>query len=263
MPLNIIDTHAHLDMPQFNSDRELIIRRAADAGVSAIITNGTDLESSRQAIRLAEQFPNVYATVGFHPQDARKMKPGDIDILARLAKHPRVVAIGEIGLDYYRENTHRNIQKQVLEQELELAVKLELPVVIHARHAEQDMLGILDQWVRSLKTTRENIGTIHCFNGDLAAAQQYLKLGFYIGLDAYIGYPSSKMSDVIKAIPVNRLLIETDCPFLPPQSRRGKRNEPAYLPETLTALAGIRGESVEYTARQTTENALRLFSLLK
>jgi TatD DNase family protein len=260
MPLNIIDTHAHLDMPQFDSDREAVVQRSIEAGVSHIITNGIDLESSRQAISLAERYPSIFATIGFHPQDAGKMRPGDLDTLAQLAKHPKVVAVGEIGLDYYREKTPRNIQLQVLQRLLELAVKLDLPVIIHARQAEQNILEILKNWVLTFQAGRENIGVIHCFNGDMTTAQSYLELGFYIGFDAYIGYPSSRISEVIKSIPLNRLLIETDCPFLPPQSHRGKRNEPAYLPMTLAALARIRGESPEIMAQQTTENALRLFT---
>ncbi|MBN1368150.1 MAG: TatD family hydrolase [Dehalococcoidales bacterium] len=259
MSLNIIDTHAHLDMPQFDSDREAVIKRAVAAGVSRIITNGIDLESSREAIKLAERYSSVYATVGFHPQDAGKMQPGDIDKLAGLAKNTRVVAIGEIGLDYYREKTPRNVQLPVLKQLLGLSVDLNLPVVIHARHADRDMMEILKEWVLSRNTIPENIGVVHCFSGDIVTAKRYLDLGFYLGFDAYIGYPSSRIADVIKNIQIDRLLIETDCPFLPPQSHRGKRNEPSYLPLTLGTMASIRGELPERLAQQTSENALRLF----
>jgi TatD DNase family protein len=253
MPLNIIDTHAHLDMPQFNSDRELIIKRAADAGVSVIITNGTDLDSSRQAIRLAEQFPGVYATVGFHPQDARKMKPGDIDILARLAKHPRVVAIGEIGFDYYRENTHRT-------SETGLGQNSNYGKLEHRWLSIPPCRAVMTgYWING--TFVQSTGCVSVqflFNSDISP-KTIFRTRFLYRPGSYIGSPSSKMSDVIKSIPIDKLLIETDCPFLPPQSHRGKRNEPAYLPETLDALAGIRGEPAEYLAKQTTENALRLF----
>lgn len=260
MPLNIIDTHAHLDMPEFDSDRETVIKRAVAAGVSYIITNGIDLESSRKAVHLSEKYPSVFATVGFHPQDAGKMRPGDVDELARLAEHPRVVAIGEIGLDYYREKAPRQIQQQVLNRQLALAVTMDLPVVIHARQAEPDIIGILENWVLTRKIDPGKIGVIHCFNGNHTIAQKYLEMGFHLGLDAYIGYPSSRMSDVIRSIPADRLLIETDCPFLPPQNYRGQRNEPSYLPLTLATLAEIRSEPPKKTARQTSENARFLFS---
>lgn len=259
MPFSILDTHAHLDMPQFDSDREAVIQRAIAAGVSHIITAGIDLESSQHAIELAGRHSAVLATVGFHPQEARRMKNDDINKLAELAKSPRVVAIGEIGLDYYREKATREVQLQVLKQQLALAVIIDLPVVIHSRQAERDMPNVLKDWMLSFKTSRTRVGVIHCYSGNVITAHKYLDIGFYISFGAYIGYPSSHLSEVIKVIPSDRLLIETDCPFLPPQSHRGKRNEPAYLPMTLAALARIRGESVEKLAQQTTENAWRLF----
>jgi TatD DNase family protein len=187
------------------------------------------------------------------------MQKDDFGIMAELAKHNKVVAIGEIGLDYYRNKAPREIQLQVFRWQLELAEKTDLPVVIHSRQADSDTLVSLREWINSAKRNREAAGVIHCFSGDAGIARQYLDMGFYISFGAYIGYPSSSLSEVIRSIPADRLLLETDSPFLPPQSHRGKRNEPAYLPMTLAVLARFRNESPEILAQQTTENAARIF----
>lgn len=259
----IIDTHAHLDMSAFAQDRGEVITRALNAGVSTIITVGTNLESSKEAIRLAEDYPQISAAVGFHPHDVTGMVRADIASLAEIAKHPGVVAIGETGLDFYRDHSPRETQIQVLRWQLDLAAELELPVIIHCRQAENDMLDLLREWV-SLHWGRQGRGrgVIHCFSGDRDAARQYLEMDFYLSLGAYIGYPSSTgLHNIIREIPADRLLVETDCPFLPPQSHRGQRNEPAYLPLTVEALANIRGEPLEAVARATSQNAQRLFCL--
>jgi len=246
-------------MPQFDNDREAVIRRAAEAGVTTIVAAGIDLESSHQVVELTERFPGVRATVGCHPQEASLMKYEDIKKFSELAKHKNVVAIGEIGLDYYRNKAPRETQIQVLRWQLELAETVDLPVVIHSRQAEKDMPTILGEWLAKSKRNRSCVGIIHCFSGNGEIAQRYLGMGFYISLGAYIGYPSSSLAEVIRAIPGDRLLMETDSPFLPPQSHRSRRNEPAYLPMTLAVLARIRSELPETLARQTTENATRIF----
>jgi TatD DNase family protein len=187
------------------------------------------------------------------------MQKDAFETMAELAKNTKVVAIGEIGLDYYRNKAPREIQLQVFRRQLELAEKTELPVVIHSRQADSDMLVLLREWATSATRNREAAGVIHCFSGDADTARQYLNMGFYISFGAYIGYPSSSLSEVVRSIPPDRLLVETDSPFLPPQSHRGKRNEPAYLPMTLAILARFRGESPEILAQQTTENAARIF----
>lgn len=256
-----MDTHAHLDMHQFNRDRAEVITSAWDAGVGTIITVGVNLESSEKAISLAEKYPGVLAAVGFHPHEATTVQKTDIDQIGEIAKHPRVVAIGETGLDFYRNYSPRTAQLQVLEWQLELAVKLNLPIIIHCRQAEKEMLNLLQDWTKWYKDPHgQRRGVIHCFSGDTPAAQQYLDMGFYLSLGAYIGYPdASNAHSVIRSIPQDRLLVETDCPYLPPQSHRGKRNEPAYLPLTVESLAKIREVSFETVARETTQNALRLF----
>lgn len=260
--LSIVDTHAHLDMNAFDKDRAEVIARALNAGVSTIITVGTDLESSKKAIGLAERHPQILAAVGFHPHDTSTVKKTDIANLAEIANRPKVVAIGETGLDFYRNYAPREKQIEVLKWQLDLAVELNLPIIIHCRQAEKDMLSLLHDWTSYHKSPREQgRGVIHCFSGDAHAARQYLDMGFYLSLAAYVGYSSSENAkNVIRNIPPDRLLAETDCPFLPPQTHRGQRNEPAYLALTIGALAKIREVPFETVAKETTQNAFRLFS---
>jgi TatD DNase family protein len=262
MPPEIIDTHAHLDMSQFDHDSNEVITRAQEAGVKYILTMGIDLQSSRQAIKLAENNNGIFAAIGFHPQESNLMKPDNIEDLKEMAKNTHVVAIGEIGLDYYRLKSPGDVQIKVIRSLLNLAAEMNLPVIIHCRQAEQDMLKILTEWTSSLqKELKQNPGVIHCFNGDSSSAEKYLNLGFNIAFGAYIGYPSSRLSETIRCIPDDRLLIETDCPFLPPQTHRGKRNEPLYLPGTLGVIAAIKAKSFESLAKQTSDNAHRLFRI--
>ena len=263
MKVFLIDTHAHLDMGAFNEDRAEIITRALDAGVGIIITVGTDLESSKKAIELSEHYAGVYAAVGIHPHDAATIDKDDITRLGEIAKHPRVVAIGETGLDFYRDYSPRRTQIQALKWQLALSAKLELPIIIHCRQAEEDILKLLHGCVSGYGDNRRHYqGVIHCFSSDGNTAKEYLNMGFYLSLGAYIGYPASAAThNIIRSIPKERLLVETDCPFLPPQSYRGKRNEPAYLPFTIKALASIREESYEDLANVSTQNAQRLFRL--
>jgi TatD DNase family protein len=256
----MIDTHAHLDMPEFNADRNEVIARARQAGVHTIVTIGIDLASSRKAIALAAQDEHIYATVGCHPQEAGKMTEPDIAVMMQLAKNPKVVAIGEIGLDYYHQRAPKEKQLQVLQWQLDMAGKLSLPVVIHCREANIDLLPILKKWTASLN--KDHLpGVIHCFNGSAEMAKLYLEMGFFLALGAYIGYPTSRMQDVIRRIPEDRLLIETDCPFLPPQSHRGKRNEPAYIATTLQVIAGLRNQTPQQIEQSTDKNAKNVFKL--
>ena len=250
-------------MASFDKDRSEVIVRARDAGISMIVTVGIDLESSRRAVRLTEGYPELLATVGFHPHGAAGMRKADTANLAEMAGHPRVVAIGEIGLDFYRNRSPREAQLRALRWQLELASRVDLPVVIHSRQAEREILPLLHDWASShIRPGGHPIGVIHCFNGDIGAAQRYLNMGFFISLGAYIGYPASLHArSVIRSIPQDRLVVETDSPFLPPQRLRGKRNEPSYLPLTVETLAEIRGVSPETVAQETTQNARHLFRL--
>jgi TatD DNase family protein len=257
---NLIDSHAHLDMARFEADRAEAIRRAAQAGVNRIVNVGIDLPSSRQAIELARKHSEVIPAVGIHPQETKGITTQDVDDLAKLAVIPGVVAIGEIGLDFYRDYSPHPKQIEVLQQQLELAARLKLPIIIHCRQAEEAIQPLLEEWLAKYPVSRP--GVIHCFNGDLASARTYLGMGFFIALGAYIGYPSSKdLREVIKQLPLEELLVETDSSFLPPQGLRGQRNEPAYVVEAAKELARIKGVSLMSIAKVTTENAMKLFNL--
>ncbi|MDO8579150.1 MAG: TatD family hydrolase [Dehalococcoidales bacterium] len=258
----IIDTHAHLDMSVYDQDRDDMLARAAAAGVVNIITVGIDLESSKRAVALSECYPNVYAAVGIHPHDVNAITMNDIDAIEKIGMNPRVVAVGETGLDFYRDLSPRDRQIIAFGWHLDLADEMGLPVIIHCREAANELLQILRERVVERPGIGQYRGVIHCFNGDAATVQAYLDMGFHISLGGYIGYPkSTALYEVIKGIPRDRMLTETDCPFLPPQDYRGKRNEPAYLRLTVKKLAEIRKETYEDVARVTTENARRLFGI--
>ncbi len=263
MEMDVIDTHAHLEMPEFNDDREEVIERARSSGVNKIITIGIDIESAKKAIELAEKHSGIWAGIGIHPQLSKGVQKEDIEKLVELAGSPRVVAIGELGLDYYRDYSPRQDQMKALKWQLEAAKNLRLPVIIHCREAQEDMIPILREWSGSFQMPEGRPrGVLHCFGRDEATAGNYIEMGFYISVGGYIGYPSSaRLRETLERIPLDRLVVETDCPFLPPQKYRGKRNEPAYVLHTLQALAEIKRVSVEEAARQTTGNAVRLFNL--
>jgi TatD DNase family protein len=254
-------------MHDFDDDRDEVVARAVQAGVSRIITVGTNVASSKQAIALAEKCPQVYAAVGIHPHDALNVTQADITRIAELAKHSKVVALGEMGLDFYRLYSPKDSQFQVLQWQLELATDLGLPVIIHARQATKEMMYVLSEWVKQRGDIPEKPpGVIHCFgyniqsiSDDIKTARHYLGLGFYLAFGGYVSYPRSNAPAVIKELPTDRLLVETDCPFLPPQQYRGKRNEPSYTPIAVKVMADAVGVSIEAMAKLTTENAGRLF----
>lgn len=257
-----IDTHAHLNLDEFAQDYLQAVQRALDVGVKTIINIGIDGPSNRRAIELAAESGHMLAAIGFHPHEAEKVSREDVRGLADLAAHPRVVAIGETGLDFYRNRSPRQDQMKVLEWQLALAAELALPVVIHCRQAEREIIPVLSRWSSARKQCDGAPGVIHCFNGDEEAAQRYVEMGFYIAFGAYIGYPSSKgLYGAIRAVPQERLLVETDAPFLPPQEYRGQRNEPAYIPMIVDTLARIRGDDRKEVAAATTANAIEAFRL--
>jgi TatD DNase family protein len=256
----LIDTHAHLDMKDFDADRDEVIARAVAVGVGRIVTVGTDIESSRAAIALAAKYPQVYAAVGIHPHDAGKAGQTDIKRLEELANQPRVVALGEMGLDFYRNYSSRETQLLVLQAQLELAARVNLPVIIHARQATAEMIQVLTDWAdKHPLGDGEPRGVIHCFSGDANAARKYIELGFYISFTGSVSYSNSKAPQVAKTVPPDMIMVETDCPFLTHQKHRGTRNEPAYVRLTAETLAQALGLPLEEFARQTTENARRLF----
>lgn len=259
----IVDTHAHLDMEEFAADRDQVIERARRADVGLILAVGTNLESSWAAVTLAEKYPEVYAAVGVHPHDAQEMGKGDLETLAQLCEHPKVVAIGEIGLDFYRSYSAREAQITVFEQQLSLGAERGLLVVVHCRNAHEEVLAMLERWATgpAAKLARPK-GVMHCFSGTVAAAMEFMELGFLISLAGPVTYPNARrLLEVAQGIPLESLVVETDCPFLAPQPQRGHRNEPAFVSATINKIAAVRGTTSAVIANATTENALRLLRL--
>lgn len=226
-----------------------------------ILNVGTDLESSRASLELAERYEEVYVAVGFHPHDAAKMAPEDTEALAQMTAHPRVVAIGEIGLDFHRNRSPRQEQLQALRWQLDLARELALPVVLHCRDAHQEMLDILKSGAGPGRALDPR-GVVHCFNGDPELARRYLELGLLISIAGPITYPNAgSLADVVRQLPAETMLTETDCPFLTPGPYRHRKNEPAYVARVVEKMAEIKGATFESLARQTAANARRLLRL--
>ena len=258
---SLIDTHAHLHDRAFNSDRADMLARAREAGLDAIVTVGTDRTESEAAIAVARTEPDVFATVGLHPHDAKDWDDALRTRYAALASDPKVVAIGEIGLDYYRNLSPRPAQERAFREQLELANELRLPVVVHARDADGETAAILDEWALSA-TCGHPIGVLHCYAGDVALAYRYTELGFLISIAGPVTYPKSeRIRAVATTVSVESLVVETDAPYLTPQPWRGQRNESAYVVETARYIAELRGDDDDELAKQCGENARRLFRL--
>jgi TatD DNase family protein len=253
----LIDTHAHLDFPELARDLDSVMERASRAGVREIVTIGIDVESSRRAVKLAEADPRIYATVGVHPHGAQHLEEPIMNILRRLAGSKRVVAVGEIGLDYYRDRQPRPIQQQCLRQQVELACELGLTAVFHVRDAHSDFLDIIRDYEGSLRRA-----VLHCFSGDWAIAEKALDMGFYLSIPGTVTYPKSEVQqDVVRRCPSDRLLLETDAPFLAPVPFRGKDNEPSYVLYTAQKVAQLRQATLDEVAHQTTLNAHAAFGI--
>ena len=254
---DLFDTHAHLHFPGFDEDRDAVLTRARAAGVRRMVTIGTDGETSRAALALAERHPDVWATAGVHPHDAAESDEAAQAEVERIAAERRVVAIGEIGLDFFRNLSPPETQERVLRRFLALARRLRKPVVLHCRDAHAEILTMLGE-----ERVAEVGGIMHCFSGDVAIARRCLDLGLLISLAGPVTYPNARaLPDVARFVPGDRLVVETDCPFLPPQGYRGKRNEPAYLTITAARVAELRGEPLDDLAARTTVNARRLFGV--
>ncbi len=255
----LADTHAHLDDEAFAGDRGAVVARAAAAGVALIVTVGTDLASSRQAVSLAERFAGVYAAVGVHPHDAASLDEATLAALAELARRPRVVAVGETGLDFYRNRAPAAAQRQALRAQLALARQLGLPVIVHDREAHEEILQTLREWARGHADAR---GVLHAFSGDEAMAREVGMLGFSVSLAGPVTFAkASRLHQLAATLPLDRLVLETDCPYLTPEPLRGRRNEPAYVRLVAERVAALRGLSPAEVARATTANARRLFAL--
>jgi TatD DNase family protein len=258
----LIDSHAHIDGPEFDSDREGVIQRARDAGVSAILNVGTGDPHSgafERAIELAEKYEGVYTAIGTHPHDARHYDDvAEQKIINLINQSSRVIAWGEIGLDFHYDNSPRETQREAFRRQLRAARELSLPVVVHTREAEDETIEML----RSEWTDSGLPGIMHCFSGSIRLAEHCLELGFLISFSGIVTFKKADdLRSVANAIPLDRLLIETDCPFLAPIPYRGKRNEPAYVVEVARCLADLRGLSLEELGSVTSENFVRVFKL--
>ncbi|MDF0668399.1 MAG: TatD family hydrolase [Nitrospira sp.] len=254
----MIDTHTHLDDARYNEDREAVITRAQETGVEAFVTIGCDLPTSQAAVALSERYPFVYASVGVHPHEVKHVRDGWYDEFRRLAENKNVVAYGEIGLDYHYNHSSPKEQRDRFREQVQLARELALPVIIHTREAQEDTLAILKE-----ERASEVGGVFHCFSGDSRLAKEALQLGFYLSFSGILTFQNATpLREVAKHTPLDRVLIETDCPYLTPVPYRGKRNEPAYVSQVAKQLAGLHPElSLDDVQRITTVNAKRLFKI--
>ena len=256
--MELIDSHAHLDGEKFADDRAAVVERALAAGVVKIITMGDSLESSARSVALTEEFDPVYAAVGIHPEEAQPMTTATDDRLAAWAAQEKVVAIGEIGLDYYweKDEEKRALQRAIFVRQLDLARQLRLPVCIHDREAHGDMMKILKTEGRGLR------GVLHCYSGSWEMAAELLKGDWYFGIDGPLTYKNAaKLPEIVQRLPAERILVETDSPYLSPMPFRGKRNEPAHVLYVAKKAAELRGESLEAFARATRENTRDLYGI--
>jgi TatD DNase family protein len=255
---SLVDTHAHLDSGQFDQDREEVIARALGQDISHILTVGCDIDSSGASLEIARTHPNIYAAVGIHPHDAGLATDAGIETLRQLLHQgEKVVAVGEIGLDFYRDRSPREVQRQAFRRQIRLAREVGLPIIVHDREAHEEVLEILMD-----EKASEVGGVLHCFSGDDIMARACLDMGFYLSFPGTITYPRNEAArEVVRRVPVDHMLVETDCPYLAPQSHRGRRNEPAYVRHTAEMIARIKGLTVEDVARITTLNAFSLFGI--
>ncbi len=253
----LVDTHAHLGMPQFNGDRDQVIHRAIEMGVELILTVGTDMRDCQKAVEIARRSERVFAVIGIHPHHAKDVTEATYSHLKALSNDAKVKAIGEIGLDFYRNLSPRETQMMRFREQIHLAREVSLPIVVHARDAQKEVLDILRE-----EGAQGIGGVMHCFSGDYDMAKSCMDLGLFISIPGTITYKgNSQLREVVKRIPLDRILVETDCPFLPPLPFRGKRNEPAHVKITASKLAQVKGLSLDEVARITSRNAKTVFRL--
>ena len=253
--MTLIDTHAHIYYDDYSKRIDDVISAAADNGVEKIISIGVDLKSSEECMKLAEKHESVYATCGIHPHESEKAPNGYLYELEQFYKHPKVLAVGEIGLDYYYDLSDRKTQRKIYQEQLEMANSLDLPAVIHSRESDDDILiGILESSHRS--------GVIHCFSSNLDFAEKLLETGFYLSFTGMITFVK-ELEEVVREVPLGKMMVETDSPYLSPKPHRGKKNEPAYVLHVAEKIADLKEISLEEVADSTTENAFSLFNKLK
>ena len=263
--MRLFDTHTHLQASEFDADREAVLGRARDAGLAGLLVLGEDVASSERAVELSEAHTDIFAAAGCHPHSAAAMDEASLARLDELARHERVVAVGDIGLDFYRNLSPREAQLRVLRHHLETAAMLSKPVALHCREAHETFLPIAEEWSKQLGGRLPDgrpLGVMHYFSGDAALGRRYRELGFMISVHTSVTYPNSqRLQEVARALPLDCLVVETDSPYGAPQSVRGRRNEPARVAEAVAKIAELRGEPVERIAEATTANAYRLFGL--
>ncbi|MGF3106252.1 TatD family hydrolase [Rossellomorea sp. DUT-2] len=253
----LFDTHVHLNAEQFDEDLEEVISRAREAGVEKMVVVGFDRPTINRAMELIEQYEFLYASIGWHPVDAIDLKDEDLAWIEELSNHPKVVAIGEMGLDYHWDKSPKDVQKEVFRKQIHLAKKVKLPIIIHNRDATQDIVDILRE-----EGAEEVGGIMHCFSGSPEIAQECVDMNFYISLGGPVTFKNAKKpKEVAREIPLEKLLIETDCPYLAPHPNRGKRNEPAYVKLVAEQIAELKEVSLEEVENITTENAKKLFNI--
>lgn len=253
----LFDTHVHLNARQFEEDREEVIQRAKEEGVEYMVVVGFDRETIPLAIEIAESHNNIYAAVGWHPVDAIDMEDTDLDWIEELSSHPKVVALGEMGLDYHWDKSPADVQKEVFRKQIQLAKKVNMPIIIHNREATQDIVDILKE-----EKAEEVGGIMHCYSGSVEIAEACVKMNFMISLGGPVTFKNAKRpKEVAEAIDLDHLLVETDCPFLAPHPNRGKRNEPAYVKLVAEQIAELKGVSLEEVSEKTTRNALKFFNI--
>jgi TatD DNase family protein len=255
----LIDSHAHIQGKEYAGETEAVIARALEAGVATIIAVGGagDMSSNNQAVALAAQFENVYATVGMHPHDAKDVGVDELRSLRELASHPKVVAVGETGLDYYYNHSPHDVQRRVFAQFIHMARETELPIVVHERDAAKEAEELL-----RCEGAEKLRGVIHCFTGDYEAARAYLDLGFYLSFTGIITFKNAEpLREVVRKVPLERMFVETDSPYLTPVPHRGKRNEPAYVCFVAETIAKVKGVELAEVARVTSENVKKLFRI--
>jgi len=253
----LIDSHCHIDDARYDNDREAILQRARETGVGHFVTIGCDLETSRAAVALAEKHPCISATVGVHPHEVKRIKQGWYEGLRALATSEQVVAYGEIGLDYHYDHSPRDVQRARFREQVQLARELRLPVVIHTREAQEDTITILKE-----EKAQELGGVFHCFSGDAWLAKDALDLGFYLSFSGVVTFQNATMlRELVKTVPLARMLVETDSPYLTPAPHRGKRNEPAFVRFVAEKIAEIHGVEVEKVEELTSLNTQKLFRL--
>jgi len=254
----LVDSYAHLEMPEFKKDLEAVMQRAIESGVEYVFTVGTEKKDWKRALEIAESHPSIYAILGVHPHNAKEVDDQTYPMLRELCRHEKVKAYGEIGLDFFRNLSPRDLQLKRFREQIGLAKELRLPVVIHDREAHQETLAILKS-----ENAGECGGIIHCFSGDYEMAKTCIDMGFYISIPGSITFKNAEsFREVVKRIPLESLLVETDAPFLTPVPFRGKRNEPSYVRYTAQRVAEVKNISFEKVAEVTTENALHVYKLM-